>query len=252
MEITMATPAIVLGAASLAWIALLARIFFLPGAWNVQWWLNTGPFVVGGFALVGVATGWLEPLVEPAARVGAALATASVLTVAAGLVLAGCALGTHRRRLALWHQTDDEPEHLVTEGPYAKIRHPFYTSYLLCLAGCVLAAPHLVMVLVLGVVAYRLHGTAAREERRFLESEALGTRYGAYVRRTGRFLPPWIGRRAAIALLALGASGCMPWTTPSGHRGRTGAGSNLRPGASYESSRFGHPVASVETTCSTP
>ena len=189
MNITPATPAIVLGAATLVWVAVLARIFFLPGRWNVAWWMNTGPFVVGGLALIGVAAGWLEPLVDPRGGVGAAMACVSVLVAAVGLVLAGCTLGTHRRRLALWHQTDDEPEHLVTEGPYARIRHPFYTSYLVCLTGCVLAAPHPVTVAVLLVVAYRLNGTAAREERRFLRSDAFGDRYEAYVRRTGRFIP---------------------------------------------------------------
>lgn len=193
MQITTATPAIVLGAASLVWIAALARIFFLPGAWNVQWWLNTGPFVAGGLAMVGIAAGWLEPLVDPLGGAGGAMASASALVTAAGLVLAGCTMGTHRRRLALWHQTDDEPEHLVTEGPYARIRHPFYTSYLVCLVGCVLAAPHPMTVGVLAVVAYRLNGTAAREERRFLRSGTFGARYGAYVQRTGRFVPRWIG-----------------------------------------------------------
>jgi protein-S-isoprenylcysteine O-methyltransferase Ste14 len=199
--ITISTPAIALGVVSLVWIAFLARVFFLPGRWNVQWWLNTAPFVAGGFVLIGTQSGELVPLVDPASAAGALLASASVIVVASGLALSAYTLGTHRHRLALWHQTDDEPEHLVVEGPYARIRHPFYTSYLLSVAGCVLAAPHPLMLAVLAVVAWRLDGTAAREERRFLASEALGARYRAYMRATGRFLPPV--RRRRVGGLAL-------------------------------------------------
>lgn len=189
MVVTTTAPAIVLGLGSLAWIAVLARIFFLPGEWNLQWWLNTAPFIVTGLGMVGVLTGAASPLVEPSTSAGGLLATASVLVVAASLGLSGFTLGTHRRRLELWHQHDDHPEHLVTEGPYAVVRHPFYTSYIASMVGCVLAAPHVVTLAMLVVVAIRLNATAAREEARFLTSEELGARYAEYAASTGRFLP---------------------------------------------------------------
>lgn len=191
MIVTTAAPAIVLGLASLVWIAVLARIFFLPGEWNVQWWLNTAPFIVAGLGMVGVLTGATTPLIEPSTSVGGLLAIASALVVSASLGLSGFTLGTHRRRLALWHQRDDHPEHLVTEGPYAVVRHPFYTSYIASMVGCVLAAPHVVTLAMLVVVAFRLNATAAREEERFLSSETLGARYAEYVSSTGRFLPSY-------------------------------------------------------------
>lgn len=193
MVINVATPAIILGLASLVWIAVLARIFFLPGEWNPQWWLNTTPFVVAGLGMAGVLTGELRPLVDPGTGAGGALAVASVLVVAGSLGLGGLTLGTHRRRLALWHQHDDHPEHVVTGGPYAVVRHPFYTSYILSMVGCVLAAPHPITVIMTVIVALRLNGTAAREEERFLASEELGGLYAEYVRSTGRFLPRWRG-----------------------------------------------------------
>jgi protein-S-isoprenylcysteine O-methyltransferase Ste14 len=194
VNVPVTAPAIVLGIVSLGWIALLARIFFLPGEWNLQWWLNTGPFAVGGVAMLAVLGGWLTPFVAPSTPAGGALAVAAVLLIAAGLLLGGYTLGTHRRRLALWHQRDDAPDHLVEQGPYVWIRHPFYTSYLISLIGCVLAAPHATTVVVLGFVAYRLNGTAAREEARFLASSSCGARYAAYMRRTGRFLPRMLAR----------------------------------------------------------
>lgn len=189
MEMNIATPAILLGLMSLVWIAVLARSFFLAGEWNLQWWLNTAPFVVAGLGMAGVLTGVLTPLVDPGTAIGSAMAVASVLIVAGSLGLGGLTLGTHRRRLALWHQHDDHPEHLVTVGPYAVVRHPFYTSYIVSMVGCVLAAPHSITVLMTVVVVLRLNGTAAREEARFLASEELGGIYARYVRSTGRFLP---------------------------------------------------------------
>ena len=92
------------------------------------------------------------------------MAILAILLCASAQALMGYALGTHRRRLALWHQTDDAPEHIVTEGAYALVRHPFYTSYLLTLVGGVLAAPHLWTVVTLAYAFHRLNATAAREE----------------------------------------------------------------------------------------
>jgi protein-S-isoprenylcysteine O-methyltransferase Ste14 len=189
MTMSITVPAIVLGLLSLIWIAVLARIFFLPGEWNLQWWLNTAPFAVGGIGMLGVLMGWTTPLVDPLGPVGGSMAILAVVMMAVAVGLVGFTLGTHRRRLALWHQNDDAPAHLVSEGAYARIRHPFYTSYLVTLTACVLAAPHWINLLVLVFVAYRLNATAAREEARFLASPTLGAEYASYMNRTGRFVP---------------------------------------------------------------
>lgn len=193
MTTTAAAPAIVLGMLSYMGIAALTRVFFLPGRWNVQWWLNTSPFVIGGLGMLAVLIGWIQPVVTTTSALGFAMAVVGTVLIGAGVALAGYTLGTHRMPLALWHQEDDAPRHLVTEGPYARIRHPFYTSYLMALVGSALAAPHAVTFAVLVFLAYRLNGTAAREERRFLASESLGVRYADYMMWTGRFLPRRVG-----------------------------------------------------------
>lgn len=189
MTMPTTAPPIFLGLLGLIGIACLTRIFFLPGRWNVQWWLNTAPFVAGGVAMLAVLGGGLTPWVSPASMLGGAMAVLATVLIGAALCLTGYTLGTHRRPLALWHQTDDAPEHLVTEGPYARIRHPFYASYLLALVGCTLAAPHWSTLGVLAFLVYRLNRTAAREERRFLASVSFGAAYAAYMRGTGRFVP---------------------------------------------------------------
>ena len=116
------------------------------------------------------------------------MALAATGVIVASACLMSYTLGTHRRPLALWMQDDDEPCHLVTEGPYRRIRHPFYTSFILLLTGCALAVPHGLTLSMLIFVAYRLNKTAAREEARFLRSE-LASAYAEYMSGTGRFMP---------------------------------------------------------------
>ena len=97
-------------------------------------------------------------------------------------------LGTHRIPIALWHQADDAPRHIVTWGAYARIRHPFYASFLLLLAACLLACPHPITAAAFVSGCPVLNGTAAREETRLRASE-FGADYAAYMARTGRFFP---------------------------------------------------------------
>jgi protein-S-isoprenylcysteine O-methyltransferase Ste14 len=97
-------------------------------------------------------------------------------------------LGAHEHELALWHQEDDAPQRLVMHGPYAHVRHPFYSSFLLALLAGLLAAPGALTAVALGWGAIALHATAVREERRLLAS-AFGAEYRQYRGRTGRFVP---------------------------------------------------------------
>jgi protein-S-isoprenylcysteine O-methyltransferase Ste14 len=82
----------------------------------------------------------------------------------------------------------DQPEHLMTRGPYRYIRHPFYVAYSLgWIAGIVGAGqPWLLLsMLVMGAIYYH---AAITEERKF-ESGELAADYADYRRRAGMFLP---------------------------------------------------------------
>ena len=84
--------------------------------------------------------------------------------------------------------SDDRPRFLCTEGPFAHVRNPFYTSYLLAYGSAVAMFPDAVsFVIVAGMIVY-YHAAAIFEERKFLRSE-FAAEYAAYMRRTGRFLP---------------------------------------------------------------
>lgn len=184
------------------WIGLLPRVFFRPGRRNLQWWLNALPFWVAGTAVAAELVGVLPPawpagdLPPEAGWATVARAVAALGASAGALFLMRATVAVHQRPLDLWHQTDDRPEHLVRDGPYAWVRHPFYSSFILALAGCLLAVPHVVTSLALVWGAVRLRGTAIREEARFLASDLAGE-YRSYMAVTGRLLPRIGARRAS-------------------------------------------------------
>ena len=181
-------PALALAALDLVWIAVLARLFFRPGRLNAQWWLNSAPFALAGVMLVADFTGAVTTPITGAPVWSVAVASLGALLCAASFGLMGWTVGAHRSRPALWRQSDDTPDNLVTEGPYAWIRHPFYASYIVTLVACAILVPHWASLAALALGWHRLNSTAALEEERFLTSP-FGERYRAYMLRTGRFLP---------------------------------------------------------------
>ena len=97
-------------------------------------------------------------------------------------------IGTHRVPLALWHQDNDAPQSIVTYGAYKHVRHPFYSAFLLALAGAVVGCPHPGTLACLVYAVLMLRHTARKEEHNLSNSE-FGEEYRAYVSRTGRFIP---------------------------------------------------------------
>ena len=167
---------------ALALIGLLPRIFFRRGQLNGRWWLTAAPFAASGAALLLAPGGHVDPVIESAA--GDALA---IVLACGGVALIRWTLATHQRPVSLWHQENDRPDALVTSGAYARVRHPFYASFLLVLLACALAVPHALTLGALTAAIPLLDRTAAREERRL--TRAFGRPYVAYMRRTGRFVP---------------------------------------------------------------
>src|SRR5262245_6025818 len=98
---------------NLAYIGLLPRIFFRrDGRLNVKWWLTATPFFLSGALLILQYFGQVQPWYARAFS-HTAEGIAAVLAVAS-TALISYALGTHRRRLSLWHQDNDAPEEIVT------------------------------------------------------------------------------------------------------------------------------------------
>ncbi len=84
--------------------------------------------------------------------------------------------------------SNDVPTMLWTGGPFAYIRNPFYSSYLLAMASVALMMPSIVRILVFAGTGALLTSAARHEERKFAESP-LAREYESYRQRTGRFLP---------------------------------------------------------------
>jgi len=76
---------------------------------------------------------------------------------------------------------------LVTSGPYRWVRHPLYTSVILAVLACSLAAANWFFLVAGGLVFMLLVIRTNREEQNLLAR--FGDDYAAYIKRTGQFMP---------------------------------------------------------------
>ena len=83
-------------------------------------------------------------------------------------------------------QMRDE-HHLITVGPYARVRHPLYTAMFGYGVGLALVTANWAFVALAVLVVAGGVVRAPREEQMMIEQ--FGEEYRAYMRRTGRFLP---------------------------------------------------------------
>ncbi|MEJ5312331.1 MAG: isoprenylcysteine carboxylmethyltransferase family protein [Anaerolineae bacterium] len=82
-------------------------------------------------------------------------------------------------------------QYLITDGPYAYIRHPLYTAYFALAIGLALINPSLPMLLVV-IYAFVDFSQATRREEKLLVERLPG--YAEYMARTPRYLPR-LGRK---------------------------------------------------------
>ena len=177
--------------------ALPLAVFRRDGRLTPGWHATALPFFLAALALLAGA--FELPFMRPVAIVAPnrdVLESLAALASAGSLALMVWTAASHRTRPALWRQAPerDAPAEIVTWGPYARIRHPFYASFLLAFAAAFAALPHAATASLLAYSALALALTAAREERR-LAASAFGDSYRDYMGRTGRFLPRLLPQR---------------------------------------------------------
>ncbi len=80
-----------------------------------------------------------------------------------------------------------EEHHLVTTGPYARIRHPLYTAMVAFGASLAIVAANWVFLALAIVAITGLLLRVPKEEEMMLQE--FGEEYRDYMRRTGKFLP---------------------------------------------------------------
>lgn len=82
----------------------------------------------------------------------------------------------------------DMPLHLQRSGPYRWVRHPFYSSYLLCMFGAAVAI-HSPWALLLVLAGFAIYFHAARFEEKKFEARDLCSEYARFKAEVGMFLP---------------------------------------------------------------
>jgi len=80
-----------------------------------------------------------------------------------------------------------QEHHLVTTGPYARVRHPLYTAMFGYGAGMALVTANLVFIILAAMMVAGAVARIPREEQMMIEG--FGDEYTAYMQRTGRFFP---------------------------------------------------------------
>jgi len=83
--------------------------------------------------------------------------------------------------------SDTQKSALITDGLFARVRHPIYALQMLLMVCSALIVPTVPM-LVIAILHLILMNLKARNEERHL-LKVHGARYEAYLRRTGRFFP---------------------------------------------------------------
>jgi len=83
---------------------------------------------------------------------------------------------------------EDLPHGLLKTGPYAYVRHPFYTSYLIQWVGWAIASwsPWRIVPVVFMTTTYYVAATG--EEKKFTKT-SMADEYSTYKARTGKFIP---------------------------------------------------------------
>lgn len=80
------------------------------------------------------------------------------------------------------------PHGLLKTGPYSRVRHPFYTSYLIQWIGWAIAAWHPAAIVPVVFMTVTYWNAARGEEAKFAKTD-MADQYADYMRTTGRFFP---------------------------------------------------------------
>lgn len=121
--------------------------------------------------------------------------TVRVISLAIGvilLVIGGVAASIAHEAFKRAVTQDEQVNHIVKDGVFRLVRHPFYLSLIvICFSLVLLFGSYLVLGSSI-VVAIILVGQAREEER--VLSEEFGEEYLAYQKTTGMFFPKILGK----------------------------------------------------------
>ena len=116
--------------------------------------------------------------------------------LAVRLTLLGLALLTAVslvRSAASVHHLEQQPDHVVTTGPFRRVRHPIYLGVILVYLGMGLATASLLSLAILVGIFLFYNYIAGYEEK--LLSARFGQVYKEYKARTGKWVPKFAALR---------------------------------------------------------
>jgi protein-S-isoprenylcysteine O-methyltransferase Ste14 len=161
-------------------------LFASAGVWHFGSGVKSGTNIVSIASLIGFASViyslWAQTDIYPWSIVGVALQSLSVF-------LFGWCIGTSGRRNLSLAGADSRSTKLLTEGPYALVRHPFYTSYIIFWVGGIALACS-VFTLASAVLLIAIYFHTARSEDKVLAQRFAGE-FAEWHRKTGAFFPKW-------------------------------------------------------------
>ncbi len=114
-------------------------------------------------------------------------AAAIIMYVLATLLFLSAIDSARRVHLPRTMVDDVMPKALITSGPFALVRHPFYLSYALAWMAAPVAT-HGPVITLFGLTAVAIYIVAARREERQLEAH-FGATFRAYRSKAGLVLP---------------------------------------------------------------
>jgi protein-S-isoprenylcysteine O-methyltransferase Ste14 len=159
-------------------------LFASAGLWHFGSGAKSGTNLVSIASLLGFAAVtysiWTQADVQPWAVLGVVLQAFSVFVF-------GWCIGTSGRRNLSLAGGESRSTRLLVEGPYAVVRHPFYTSYIIFWLGGVAVAfsPFTVASALLMIAIY---SRVARREDEVLAQRFAGE-FAQWHDHTGAFIP---------------------------------------------------------------
>ncbi len=104
-----------------------------------------------------------------------------------------------------WRRIHDaDGKRLVTDGPYAVVRHPQYTGLMLGILGALVQWPTLLTLLMAPVLVFTYYRLARREEREL--EKRFGDEYAAYRAQTPMLVPRWSAGARRVTTKQAGVS----------------------------------------------
>jgi len=159
-------------------------------------WLAFVPIVTAWCALPWLAlTHASGPLAVPAFARDGSYAVLRWLFAAAAVACLALTIDCWRRMGRNWRMDiSDSNTALVTEGLFARIRHPIYAFSIAMMIATAIVLPSVAMITIAAIHVVLMNVKARREEAHLARLH--GDAYARYVERTGRFLPAFAARHS--------------------------------------------------------